>query len=70
MALGLKRSGADRLLLAGQCSLCGLKMRESFNERKTMSMVAMNQMDTRVSCTAMPSSFAYAGESRMALCCE
>ncbi len=33
-------------------------------------MVAMKQMDTRVSCTALPSSFADARENRMALCRE
>ncbi|TMC92209.1 MAG: hypothetical protein E6J11_19220 [Chloroflexi bacterium] len=62
--------GAARLFLTGQCPSCGLKMRENFNERKTISMVAMKQMDTHVLCPTRPSSFADAGENRMALCYE
>jgi len=45
-------------------------MRENFNERKTISMVAMKQMDTHVLCPTRSSSFADARENRMALCRE
>jgi hypothetical protein len=44
--------------------------REYVNKRKTISMVAMNEMDTWVPCIALPSSFASAGVNRMALCYE